>query len=117
MRLPIAAVAVALALLAPAAPASSHGLNYRHIWRHDVSAADRAWYRATARCESHNDPWINTGNGFYGAVQWLPATWRAATGYRYSSRDLPIYHGRHEQAVVGVRWMHRAGRGQWPVCG
>ena len=27
-----------------------------------------------ARCESGNRHDINTGNGFYGAVQWLPAT-------------------------------------------
>lgn len=103
---------VLLVALAVAAPAEAHGRNYRHIWRTQITRGDRGWYRSTAACESGNNPWINTGNGYYGAVQWLPSTWHAAGGW-----GLPTQHGRHEQAVRGVWWMHTAGRGQWPVCG
>jgi hypothetical protein len=111
------AAAIAAAALALPATAAGHGTNYRKLWRTTISHADKAWYRATARCESNNNPWINTGNGYFGSLQWLPSTWRAATGYRYGPADLPIRHGRHEQAVVGVRWRNIAGRSQWPQCG
>lgn len=100
------------ALLPYPSSVAGHGRDFRKVWKQHVSPADREWYRRTARCESGNDPWINTGNGYYGAVQWLPATWVAAGGW-----GLPTQHGRHEQAVIAVGWMHKAGASQWPVCG
>jgi hypothetical protein len=112
VRASAALLAVAATLAAFPPVAAGHGKNFRKVWKTQISPADRQWYRSTARCESGNDPWINTGNGYFGAVQWLPSTWQAAGG-----TGLPIHHGRHEQGVRGVRWMHRAGRGQWPVCG
>lgn len=87
----------------------------RHPWVHRwnrLSTGDRAWLRSTARCESGNNPHTNTGNGFYGLVQFTASTARAA-GFK----RLPHLTSWHEQAVRAVWWMHSHGRGQWPVCG
>ena len=73
---------------------------------------DRAWAYSTGACESGNNPATNTGNSYFGAFQFLPSTWWAAGGTGY-----PHQHSWHFQAVVAVRWMHRAGAGQWPICG
>lgn len=71
------------------------------------------WYEI-AVCESGRRPpnWhINTGNGFYGGLQFLTSTWLAYGGGRYAPRaDLatPV-----EQVAVasGMSLSH------WPVCG
>ena len=67
---------------------------------------------STSACESGMNPAAATGNGFYGAFQFLPATWAAAGG-----TGMPNQHSWHYQAVIAVRWMHVAGASQWPVCG
>ena len=87
----------------------------RFRWRIEhakLSSADRWWAHKTSVCESGRNPRIATGNGFYGAHQWLPSTWRAAGG-----RGLPTTTSIYEQDVRAVRWRNVAGRGQWPVCG
>lgn len=86
-----------------------HPWEYR--WHH-LLLADRVWLRVTANCESHNDPATNTGNGFYGLVQFTLATARAA-GFTVR----PDRASWHEQAVRAVRWMHVSSKSQWPVCG
>ena len=87
----------------------------KFYWRIEwdkLSSADRAWVRSTAACESGGDPRTNTGNGFYGLLQFTLSTWAAAGG-----RGLPSNASYYEQAVRGVRWRNIAGSGQWPVCG
>lgn len=89
--------------------------SYPHRWPitfNRLPAGDRAWATSTGACESGNNPATNTDNGFLGAFQFLPATWHAAGG-----TGLPHHHSWHYQAVIAVGWMHRAGQGQWPVCG
>lgn len=92
-------------------------------WRHEYAQRwvivfnrlpswDRAWAWNTGACESGNNPSTNTGNGFLGAFQFVYSTWVAAGG-----TGSPTQHSWHYQAVIAVRWMHRAGAGQWPVCG
>lgn len=74
---------------------------------------DRAWAYRTSSCESGMDPSAHNPSGIYhGAFQFLLSTWYAAGG----TGD-PHQHSWHMQAVVAVRWMHRAGASQWPVCG
>lgn len=85
---------------------------YWRIQWDKLSAADKAWVRSTAACESGGNPRTNTGNGFYGLLQFLPSTWIAAGG-----KGLPSDASYYEQAVRGVRWRNIAGAGQWPVCG
>ena len=70
-----------------------------------------AW-RPVALCESGDNPAINTGNGYYGWVQFSLPTWRSVGG-----TGLPSDHGRAEQAYRAEILRGRAGLGQWPVCG
>ena len=90
-------------------------MSYPHRWPivfNRLPSWDRAWAYSTSSCESGMNPATNTGNGFYGAFQFLVSTWHAAGGTGY-----PHQHSWHYQAVIAVRWMHVAGAGQWPVCG
>lgn len=88
---------------------------YANIWKirfFRLSKADRNWAYITGECESGNDPNAATGNGFFGAHQWLPSTWAAADSTGMWVTGTSWYH----QAVVAVRWRNIAGSGQWPNC-
>lgn len=90
-------------------------MQYAHRWPIRFNALpswDRSWAWSTGACESGNNPATNTGNGFHGAFQFVLSTWWAAGG-----TGVPEQHSWHYQAVIAVGWMHRAGAGQWPVCG
>mgnify|MGYP006052727007 FL=1 len=70
---------------------------------------------AIARCESGNNWAINTGNGFYGGVQFDQNTWERSGGLRYAERaDLAT---REEQIAIASVTQARQGWGAWPVCG
>jgi len=72
-----------------------------------------AWDRI-ANCESHNNWGINTGNGFYGGVQFDYGTWIANGGLKYAPRaDLAT---REEQIAIAEVTQARQGWGAWPVC-
>lgn len=68
-----------------------------------------------ARCESGGDWHINTGNGYYGGLQFAQGTWSNNGGLRFAARaDLAT---RSEQIVVAIRTEHADGlRHTWPVC-
>ena len=99
-RTPMAAVAtgaLALGLTAGSAEAAS------------ASAWDRL-----AGCESGGNWSINTGNGFYGGLQFTASTWRAYGGTAYASRaDLA---SRSQQIAVAQRVLAGQGWGAWPAC-
>jgi hypothetical protein len=66
---------------------------------------------ALGQCESGGDPTTNTGNGFYGLLQFTLQSWQAVggTGYpHHASREEQISRGRALQAIQG--W------GAWPAC-
>jgi nucleoid-associated protein YgaU len=68
-----------------------------------------------AACESGGNWHINTGNGFYGGVQFSASTWRAYGGTQYASRaDLA---SKSEQIAIAEKVLRGQGRGAWPVCG
>ncbi|MCZ7429210.1 transglycosylase family protein [Micromonospora sp. WMMA1949] len=94
-----AGVAVGAAtLFGPAAPASA-GVNWD----------------AVARCESGGNWKINTGNGYYGGLQFSRATWNGYGGKKYAARaDLA---SRSEQIAVAEKVLRGQGIGAWPVCG
>jgi resuscitation-promoting factor RpfB len=72
-----------------------------------------AW-DAIAACESHNNWAINTGNGFFGGVQFDQNTWERQGGLRYAPRaDLAT---REEQIAIAEVTRARQGWGAWPVC-
>ncbi len=70
---------------------------------------------AVAACESGGDWSINTGNGFYGGLQFTISTWDAYGGQAYAPRaDLA---SREDQIAVADRVYQGQGAGAWPVCG
>ena len=67
-----------------------------------------------AQCEAGGNWSINTGNGFYGGVQFDQNTWERNGGLRYAQRaDLAT---REEQIAIAEVTRARQGWGAWPVC-
>jgi LysM repeat protein len=80
-------------------PASSGGANWSAI----------------AACESGGNWSANTGNGFYGGLQFTEQTWLAYGGGQYaSSANLA---SESQQIAVAQRVLAGQGIGAWPVCG
>ncbi|MFL6164596.1 MAG: transglycosylase family protein [Jatrophihabitantaceae bacterium] len=70
---------------------------------------------AVAQCESGGNWHINTGNGFYGGLQFDYGTWLSNGGGAYASRaDLAT---REQQIAVANRLYAARGASPWPVCG
>jgi resuscitation-promoting factor RpfB len=69
---------------------------------------------ALSRCEAGGNWAIDTGNGFYGGVQFDQNTWERQGGLRYAPRaDLAT---REEQIAIAEVTRARQGWGAWPVC-
>jgi uncharacterized protein YabE (DUF348 family) len=76
--------------------------------------SDGSVWDAIAGCEAGGNWAINTGNGYYGGVQFDQGTWERNGGLRFASRaDLAT---REEQIVVAEVTRERQGWGAWPVC-
>ncbi len=76
-------------------------------------ASGTVWDRV-ASCESGGRWHINTGNGYYGGLQFSGSTWSGYHGGFYASRaDLAT---RLEQIAVAQRVLAAQGPGAWPVC-
>ncbi|HEX5143011.1 MAG TPA: transglycosylase family protein [Mycobacterium sp.] len=74
--------------------------------------ADTVNWDAIAQCESGGNWAINTGNGFYGGLQFSPATWASNGGL-----GNPAQASREEQIRVAENVMAKQGLGAWPKCG
>jgi len=73
-----------------------------------------ATWDALSACESGGNWAINTGNGFYGGVQFNQSTWERHGGLRYAPRaDLAT---REEQIAIAEVTQTVQGWGAWPVC-
>ena len=69
---------------------------------------------ALARCEAGGNWAINTGNGYFGGVQFDHGTWVRNGGLRYAARaDLAT---REEQIAIAEVTRARQGWGAWPTC-
>ncbi|QES45244.1 hypothetical protein DEJ49_33435 [Streptomyces venezuelae] len=80
-----------------------------------ADAAPVSVWDAVARCESGNNWSINTGNGYYGGLQFSASTWRAYGGGRYAARaDLAT---KAQQIQIAEKVLASQGPGAWPVCG
>ena len=64
-----------------------------------------------ARCESGGRWHINTGNGYYGGLQFNRATWRSAGGYRFAK--YPHRATKREQIHVANRLYAKRGFSPW----
>lgn len=77
-----------------------------------TAKADSVNWDAIAACESGGNWSINTGNGYYGGLQFNPGTWRAHGG-----SGMPHNASRAEQIRVAENVLRTQGIGAWPVCG
>lgn len=64
-----------------------------------------------AQCESGGNWAINTGNGYYGGLQFTLSTWQSVGGSGY-----PHEASREEQIMRAEILLARSGWGQWPAC-
>lgn len=79
-----------------------------------ADAADAATWNKVAACESSGNWDINTGNGYYGGLQFTRSTWEAYGGTRYAPRaDLAT---RDQQIAIAEKVLDGQGPGAWPVC-
>jgi resuscitation-promoting factor RpfE len=77
-----------------------------------TATANAVNWDAVAACESGGNWAINTGNGYYGGLQFNLGTWRANGG-----TGSPHNASRSEQIRVAENVLHSQGIGAWPVCG
>jgi hypothetical protein len=64
-----------------------------------------------AQCEASGRWKLNTGNGYYGGLQFSAATWRA-----HGATGVASDHTREEQIDVGRRLWRQSGWRAWPSC-
>lgn len=67
---------------------------------------------AVAACESGGNWSINTGNGYYGGLQFTMSTWQSNGG-----SGSPHNASREEQIRVAENVLQSQGIGAWPTCG
>jgi hypothetical protein len=77
-----------------------------------VVAPWRSWLASVRSCESGGNYGTNTGNGFYGAYQFVLSTWHSVGGHGYPHQNSPL-----EQDYRAVLLRLRSGTSPWPVCG
>jgi hypothetical protein len=77
-----------------------------------ASAESTVNWDALAQCESGGNWAMNSGNGFYGGLQFSPATWKANGG-----TGMPQQASREEQIRVAENVLRTQGIGAWPTCG
>ena len=78
------------------------------------AATDGEWDKVAA-CESGGNWAINTGNGYYGGLQFLESSWIAYGGQKYAAR--PDLATKAEQIAVATVLYNERGSAPWPVCG
>lgn len=99
---------------AAVAPASTPAPAARQSSYQTVSApavSGGSVWNQLALCESGGNWAINTGNGFYGGLQFTISSWQAVGG-----SGLPSDASREEQIMRGQQLQARQGWGAWPAC-
>ena len=75
------------------------------------SVASGSVWDSLAQCESGGNWAINTGNGYYGGLQFSLSSWRGVGGVGY-----PHEASRETQIAMGERLKGSGGWGHWPAC-
>lgn len=78
-----------------------------------IAHADTVWDRVAA-CESSGNWAINTGNGYYGGLQFSPTTWTGFGGGQYAAYAHQATKA--EQIDTAQEVLKVQGPGAWPVC-
>jgi LysM repeat protein len=76
-----------------------------------VTPSDGSVWDRLAQCEAGGNWAINTGNGFYGGLQFTLSSWQAVGGSGY-----PNQASRSEQIARAQMLQARQGWGAWPAC-
>ena len=78
-----------------------------------TKTVDTGVWDAIAACESGGNWAINTGNGYYGGLQFSLSTWQA-----YGGSGLPSENSRETQIMIAerVRAADGGGYSSWPAC-
>ncbi|MEU0530818.1 resuscitation-promoting factor [Amycolatopsis tolypomycina] len=82
----------------------------------DPPIGDSSSWDRIAQCESGGNWSINTGNGYYGGLQFDKRTWDAYGGDQYA--ELPSQATKAQQIAIAEKVRDaRGGYSAWPVCG
>ncbi|MET9395215.1 transglycosylase family protein [Streptomyces sp. NPDC006624] len=81
----------------------------------NASAATASEWDAVAQCESGGNWSINTGNGYYGGLQFSASTWAGYGGTKYASTADQATKA--QQIEIAEKVLAGQGKGAWPVCG
>lgn len=84
---------------------------YRTSSKTYATVSDGSVWDRLAQCESGGNWAINTGNGYYGGLQFTLSSWQAVGGSGY-----PNQASREEQIHRGQILQSRQGWGAWPYC-
>jgi resuscitation-promoting factor RpfA len=76
----------------------------------NAAPAPGVWDRL-AQCESSGNWQTNTGNGFYGGLQFTMSTWRG-----FGGTGMPHHASRAQQIAVAQRVLATQGWKAWPAC-
>lgn len=94
--------------------AGGAGLALPLIAAASAGAASTDVWEKVAACESTGDWHINSGNGYFGGLQFTRSTWAAYGGTVYAPRaDLAT---RDEQISIAEKVLDAQGPGAWPGC-
>lgn len=78
------------------------------------NAASVSTWDKVAACESSGNWHINTGNGYFGGLQFTQSTWLAYGGGKYAPRaDLAT---KDQQILIAEKVLSGQGPGAWPEC-
>jgi hypothetical protein len=101
---------------APAAPmeATLHSVAVAPAPQRVVTYAGDSVWDDLARCESGGNWAINTGNGYYGGLQFSLGTWQQYGGTEFAA--YPHEATREEQIMVAERLRAVRGYAPWPAC-
>ncbi|MEV4946645.1 transglycosylase family protein [Streptomyces sp. NPDC053755] len=80
-----------------------------------ASAATASEWDTVAQCESGGNWSINTGNGYYGGLQFSASTWAAYGGTAYAATADQA--SKSQQIEIAEKVLAGQGKGAWPSCG
>lgn len=80
-----------------------------------ASAASVGTWDKVARCESTDDWSIDTGNGYYGGLQFSAGTWAEFGGRQYAPQANQATKA--QQIAIAEKVLATQGPGAWPSCG
>ncbi|GLF99318.1 transglycosylase family protein [Streptomyces yaizuensis] len=80
-----------------------------------ATAATAAEWDKVAQCESGGNWSINTGNGYYGGLQFSASTWAAYGGTAYAPTADKA--SKSQQIAIAEKTLAGQGKGAWPKCG